>query len=146
MVNLALNAGKKVGSILFKKILEKIIPVPGVGLAALAVSVLDSTPHDREREKLEYLRKMEERCGSHSVMDIGTVQSAIEGLSGSVRSEAILLVAEKKVCAWKGPNGLWVFHKNPRYRPCYRLPGAKVFRPNGHRLKDGTWSVSEETL
>lgn len=145
MANLALNAGKKIASVLFKKVLDKIIPVPGVGVAALAVGVLDSTLDEREREKLEYLRKMEEKCGSRSVMDIGTVHSAVEGISASIRTEAILLVSEKNVCAWKGPNGLWVFHKNPKYRPSYRLPGAKIFRPGGQRLKDGTWSVSEET-
>jgi hypothetical protein len=143
MASLALNGGKAVAGEYLKKILDKIIPVPGLGIAAAAVSILDSTLEEHEREKLEYLRTKEEKCGSPSVMDIGTVHSAVEGLSGPISMEAVLLVSKKKVSAWKAPNGLWVFHKNANYRPYYRLSGAKIYRPTGQKLKDGTWSVSE---
>lgn len=145
MASIVKTGGKKLVGTLFKKILDKIILLPGwmLEVAAFPVTVLDNALHEREREKLEYLRRMEEKCGSHSVMDIGAVHSTVEWLSVAPDLEAYLLVSKKHVCAWKGPNGLWVFHRNPRYRPFYRLAGAKVYRPTGSRLKDGTWNVTE---
>jgi hypothetical protein len=139
------TVAKKAGAAAFKQILEKVIPVPGVGLAYTAVKMLDDYLDKRDREKLEYVRTMEERMGSRTVMDIGSVHGVVTGLSGSLAMEAILLASARNVCAWHSPNGCWVFHKNPKYRPCYRLKTTKIYRPFGPRQKDGTWQVSEET-
>ena len=137
------SVGRRVAKKAFKKALKK--APPQVKISVKLVKLLMDGVEDNQQKRLAYVRKLEKKLGSSTTDQIGLVISGFDFFDpkGGVTSEAVQLVSNYRVCAWKAPNSTWVYHTNEKYRPCYKVKTTKIYRPTGQRMKDGSWGVSE---
>ena len=130
---------------LLTKVLSKLVVVPGAGFAAAAVGGLEALIKAHDKTLLKAVRHKEHTMGGANPAEIGSVATVVAGWT-SISTEAIEFVSAYHACAWKAPNGLWVFHGNPVYKPRWKLQGAYILRAIGKRGQKGTWEVSADNM
>jgi hypothetical protein len=130
---------------LLTKVLSKLVPVPGVGFAAAAVKGLEALIDANDKKLLKQVRDKEFNMGGANPAEISSVATVVTG-STSISLEAIEFVSVYRACAWRAPNGLWVFHGDANYAIRWRPSGGYFLHAVGKRRKDGTWNVSADNL